>query len=159
LAVTPTNGASCSSLTGPTLTSTDNNTTGDSDPVTYQWVCTVAAGTNPGSLTFSNSGATGSGPVTFPPATSNSVLVSPPLTFTAAVPTGTVGPINDQALLATSGQTTSSPVVQTFIGQPNLTIVKSNSPASGTTLRPGDPITYTMVVQNTGVGNATNVVV
>ena len=62
-------------------------------------------------------------------------------------------------MLAASGQTVSSPPVQTFIGQPVLTIVKSNSPTSGTTLLPGDPITYTMIVENTGVGDATNVVV
>ena len=94
----------------------------------------------------------------FPAATSNSVLVSPPLTFTATVPDGAPSPIVDQALLTASGQTTSSPPVQTFIGAPVLTIAKSNSPTSAAVLRPGDPITYTMVVQNTGVGDATNVV-
>ena len=82
----------------------------------YEWTCTVAAGATPGSLTFSDSTATGSGPATFPPATSSSVLVSPPLTFTATVPVGAPSPIVDQALLAANGQTASSPPVQTFIG-------------------------------------------
>ena len=85
--------------------------------------------------------------------------MSPPLTFTATVPVGAPSPIVDQALMEANGQSASSPPVQTFIGQPVLNIVKTNSPTSGTTLRPGDPITYTMVVENTGVGTATNVVV
>ena len=75
------------------------------------------------------------------------------------MPVGAPSPIVDQALLTASGQTTSSPPVQTFIGAPVLTIVKSNAPTASVTLVPGDPITYTMVVQNTGVGDATNVVV
>ncbi len=158
LTVTPAGGASCSALTGPILTSPDDDDLTAEDAVVYEWTCTVAAGATPGSLTFSASG-TGDGPLAFPAATSNSVLVSPPLTFTAAVPVGAPSPIVDQALLTASGQTTSSPPVQTFIGAPVLTTVKSNAPTASVTLVPGDPITYTMVVQNTGVGDATNVVV
>jgi uncharacterized repeat protein (TIGR01451 family) len=158
LTVTPANGASCSTLTGPVLTSPDNNITGTGDPVVYQWTCTVAPGAGPGSLTFSDT-ATGSGPVSFPTATSNSVIVSPPLTFSGTVPAGTTGPIVNVGLLTANGQTAGSQPVSTFIGQPNLTIVKSSSPSSATTLVPGDPITYTMVVQNTGVADATNVIV
>ena len=52
------------------------------DPVIYEWTCTVAAGATPGSLTFSDSRRPAAARSTFPPATSNSVLVSPPLTFT-----------------------------------------------------------------------------
>src|SRR5262249_2988230 len=36
LVTTPTGGASCSTLTGPTLTSADNNITDINDPVTYR---------------------------------------------------------------------------------------------------------------------------
>ena len=61
--------------------------------------------------------------------------------------------------MAASGETTSSPPVSTFSGAPDLTIVKSNSPRRGTTLLPGDPITYSMMVENTGSGIATGVVV
>ena len=71
------------------------------------------------------------------------------------MPVGAPNPVVDQGLLAASGETASSPLVSTFSGQPILTIVKSNSPTSGTTLMPGDPITYTMDVQNIGSGNAT----
>ena len=56
----------------------------------------VAAGATPGSLTFSDS-ASGSGPVAFPAATSNSVIVSPLLTFTATVPIGAPNPVVNQA--------------------------------------------------------------
>src|SRR5262249_55093509 len=94
LTVTSKNGASCGSLTGPTLTSADNNATGDNDPVVYEWTCTVAAGATPGSLTFSDT-ATGNGAVAFPAATSNSSIVSPPLTFTANVPVGAPNPVTN----------------------------------------------------------------
>ncbi len=72
LTVTPTGGASCSSLTGPTLVSADDDIVDINDDVLYQWTCTAAAGATPGSLTFS-AAATGAGPVAFPTATSNSV--------------------------------------------------------------------------------------
>ena len=91
LTVTPTGGASCSTLTGPVLTSANDDIAGTGDPVTYEWTCTVAAGANPGSLTFSNSASAGGG-VTFPAATSNSVIVSPPLTYTVTVPIGAPEP-------------------------------------------------------------------
>ena len=56
LTVTPTGGASCSTLTGPTLDSADTTTSsGIDDAVVYEWTCTVAAGAIPGSLTFSDS--------------------------------------------------------------------------------------------------------
>ena len=40
LSVTPTGGASCSSLTGPTLTSADDDIADIDDPVAYKWTCT-----------------------------------------------------------------------------------------------------------------------
>ena len=158
LTVTPTGAASCSSLTGPTLVSADDDIANIGDPVDYEWICTAAAGANPGSLKFSAS-ASGAGPTVFPAATSNSVLVSPSLTFQATVPIGAPNPVVNMALMVAGGQTTSSPLVTTNSGAPVLTIVKTNAPTLSTMLRPGDSITYTMVVQNTGTGNATNVVV
>ena len=158
LTVTPTGGASCSTLTGPVLTSADDDISGAGDAVVYQWTCTVAAGTNPGSLSFSDTASAGGG-VTFATATSNSVIVSPPLTYTVTVPVGAPNPVVNAGLMAASGQTTSSPQVSTFTGSPNLTIVKSNSPAEGTTLSPGDAITYSMTVENNGTGVATGVAV
>ena len=54
LTVTPTAGASCSTLTGPTLVSADDDIANIDDAVVYEWTCTVAAGATPGSLTFSD---------------------------------------------------------------------------------------------------------
>jgi len=160
LTVTPTNGASCSTLSGPTLTSADANSTSTGDPVTYTWTCTLAGGATPGSLTFSDSTVAGSSPVvSFPAATSMSVLVSPPLTMSVTVPIGAPNPVQDTSLLLTDGGSAISPTVSTYSGSPAFTITKSTDPDSSTVLHPGDPITYTMTVQNTGTGVATNAVV
>jgi uncharacterized repeat protein (TIGR01451 family) len=159
LTVTPTNGASCSTLTGPTLTSADSTSSGTNDPVTYKWTCTLAGGASPGSLTFADSTVAGSGPVSFPAATSMSVLVSPPLTMQVTVPNGAPNPLQDTSLLLSDQATAASPTVSTWSGPPAFTLTKTTSPSSTTTLHPGDPITYTMTVQNTGSGNATNVTV
>ena len=129
------------------------------DAVVYEWTCTVAAGATPGSLTFSASG-TGDGPLAFPAATSNSVLVSPPLTFTATVPAGAPEP--DRRPGPADGERADDELAARpdVHRPPVLTIVKSNSPTvEQRCSAPGDPITYTMVVENTGVGDATNVVV
>jgi uncharacterized repeat protein (TIGR01451 family)/uncharacterized repeat protein (TIGR02543 family) len=160
LTVTPTNASSCSTLSGPTLTSSDNNSTGTNDPVTYTWTCTLAAGTNPGSLTFSDSTVVGTSPaIGFPTATSMSVLVSPPLTMSVTVPNGAPNPVQDTGLLITDGGSAASPTTSTYIGSPAFTITKATDPDSSTILHPGDPITYTVTVQNSGTGIATNAVV
>ncbi len=72
--------------------------------VEFTWTCTVTAGANPGSLRFSAS-ATGDGPVSFPSATSNSVLVSPVLTFSATVnsPAPASGVINNTGIMIKGG--------------------------------------------------------
>lgn len=85
LTTTPTGGASCSALTGPTLVSADDDLANSSDKVIYQWECTAAAGTNPGSLKFSASASGDGGATSFASATTNSVLVTPLLTFSATV--------------------------------------------------------------------------
>ena len=114
LTVTPTGGASCSTLTGPTLTSADDDIASIADPVVYEWTCTVAAGATPGSLTFSDSRDRRAARSTFPTATSNSVLVSPPLTFTRdRARSARRTRSSNQALLAASGETASSPPVPT----------------------------------------------
>jgi uncharacterized repeat protein (TIGR01451 family)/uncharacterized repeat protein (TIGR02543 family) len=160
LTVTPTNGASCSTLSGPTLTSADANTTSTSDPVTYTWTCTLSGGSTPGSLTFSDSTVAGTSPaIGFPAATSMSVLVSPPLTMSVTVPNGAPNPVQDTSLLLTDGGSATSPTVSTYSGKPVFTITKATDPDSSTVLQPGDPIAYTMTVQNTGTGVATNAVV
>ncbi len=102
LTVTPTGGASCSAITGPTLLSANDDIVDINDPVVYQWICTVAAGTSPGSLTFSASG-TGDGPTSFPTAQSRSVLVSPALTFQATVNAGAPIVIENAAVMAEIG--------------------------------------------------------
>lgn len=53
-------------------------------PAFFTWTCTLTAGALPGNLTFAR-GATGNGGVTFSSATSNSVIVTQPLTFQATV--------------------------------------------------------------------------
>lgn len=99
LTVTPTGGASAS-CSGPTPASQNIPANG---AVEFTWSCTVTPGTSLGSLTFSAS-ATGAGPVSFPTATSNSVLVSPVLTFQATVNAGAPAVIENTGILAeTSG--------------------------------------------------------
>ena len=156
LNTTATGGASCSNLTGPVLVSADDDSSGLSDPVTYEWTCTVAAGTNPGSLKFSADG-NGDGPTSFPTATSNSSIVSPVLTFTVGVPNGAPDPILNSAVVGSRDYTAVSPAVEVATGSPVLSIVKSNTPGPAAILRPGDGIQYSMEIENTGTTPATNV--
>ncbi len=156
--VTATSGASCSSLVGPTLISADDDIAGSADPVVFEWTCTPSAGALPGSLRFS-AGGTGAGAVAFPSATSKSVLVSPLLSYQATLPIGAPSPVVNSALLIGSGLSVSSAPVITNSGSPLLSIVKSNVPDASAVLLPGNPISYTMLVQNIGAGNATGVVV
>lgn len=151
-------GASCGTLAGPVLTSADSNSSGLGDPVTYEWTCTVASGTNPGSISFSVNGS-GAGPTSFPSATSDSAIVTPPLTFKVGVPNGAPNPVVNTAVVASNSDSSVSPTVTTSTGSPVLNIVKSNSPSSSTLLKPGDSISYTMAVENSGTSPATNVVV
>jgi uncharacterized repeat protein (TIGR01451 family) len=160
--VTATNGASATLSSGPTLTSADDDITGETDPVVYQWTYTATAGTIPGSLTFTAS-ATGSH--NFPAATSLSVIVSPVLTFqvrifdAASLPAWVnqitnFGMITDSSNVLTGIESNRT---ATPLDRPQLLLIKSNSPTG--TVTPGDVITYTLDLYNEGTGNATNVVV
>ena len=73
--ITTAGGASCGSLSGPALVSSDNDISGSGDPVVYRWTCAAAGGTSlPSSVQFSV-GATGAS-YTYPSGTSNTVLVA-----------------------------------------------------------------------------------
>ncbi|MBW6467239.1 MAG: DUF11 domain-containing protein, partial [Brevefilum sp.] len=73
--------------------------------VQFSWICTATAGTSPGSLTFSGNATGDGGSTTFPSATTNSVLVSPVLTFQAKVtdPLPASGVILNTGLLVSGG--------------------------------------------------------
>ena len=160
------NGASAALLTGPVLLSADNNISGINDPVAYQWTYTLNAGTVPGSVTFSV-GAAGNGGVTFPTATSQSILVSPVLTYqvriagSAALPAEADEIVNAGMLSENNafGYGVESNAVVTPLLRPFLTIAKTNSPDATKTLKPGDAIIYTLVLKNEGTGTAHNVVI
>jgi uncharacterized repeat protein (TIGR01451 family) len=94
-------GGATSVCTGPTPASQN---IAANVSVEFTWSCSVTAGANPGSLKFSAS-ATGTGPVNFASATSNSVLVSPVLAFSATVnnPAPTSGVIDNTGLLVKAG--------------------------------------------------------
>jgi len=126
---------------------------GGSTTVTY--TCTAVAGANAGGkvrFTVSPSGD-------MPGATSDSVLVTPPLTFQVTAPNGAPSQIVNSAIMGASGQSTLSNPVTTNTGSPQLSIVKSNLPLFDLILNPGDLITYTMYVQNIGSGTAANVTI
>jgi len=74
---------------------------------TFTWTCTASIGTTPGEVTFAASASNGT--QTWSSATSNSVVVSPQLTFQATVnnPAG-VDVVENQATLDTSALTVSS---------------------------------------------------
>ncbi|MCI5224327.1 MAG: hypothetical protein D3924_17080, partial [Candidatus Electrothrix sp. AR4] len=72
----------------------------DSDSVVYEWTCTVTAGASPGSITFQADGSGNAG-VVFNTATSNSVLLTPQLTFDATInDPAEVGVVENTALLS-----------------------------------------------------------
>jgi uncharacterized repeat protein (TIGR01451 family) len=83
----------------PTLVSPDNNISGTGDPVIYEWIASVTPGTNPGDITFtvgSSLGAT---------AATNSVIVSPTLTYTALVGANPPSVIRNTAFINETGGT------------------------------------------------------
>jgi uncharacterized repeat protein (TIGR01451 family) len=159
--ITTTNGVSLTLKTGPTVINGDSTTSSTSDPVTIQWTYTVNAGSTPGTVTFT-AGATGTTPsTTFPAASSRSVIVTPPLTYQvrihSSVPSGVseivnFGMISDTAAL---GAGVNSNATITPLRRPRLTLAKQNSPTGA--VRPGDEITYTLVLNNAGDGIAQNV--
>ncbi len=90
--------ATCGSAT---LKSTDSTISSPSDPVIYEWTCTTTAGSAAGSITFSGR-PTGTGGI-FATARSNSVLVTPPLTWQGTVSSGAPAVILNTAILDESG--------------------------------------------------------
>ena len=81
IVLSATSGGASASCGSPVLTSADDDISGPSDSVSFQYTCTATAGANPGSVTFqaSGTGTDGDGnPTTFDTATSNSVLVAHP---------------------------------------------------------------------------------
>src|SRR6185295_6783148 len=136
--------------------------------LTFTWTCTnaYATGTNLGntlgSLTFS-AGATGTTPATtWNSATSNSLLITQPLTYQVTVNSGTgFNQVSNQALLSDSGAFAAgigSNVVTTPVQQPAaVTVAKSVSPTGQ--VKPGTTLTYTIAVQETTANPTANVVV
>ena len=94
LTITSTGGATAALITGPTPVSQNIPADGF---VTFTWEYLVTSGTAPGSLQFSGN-ATGDGPIIFPIGTSNSVLVSPILTYQVTVDTDAGSPIVNTAM-------------------------------------------------------------
>ena len=93
-------GASCGAAT---LTSADDDISGAGDSVTFEWSCTVSAGTLPEDITFQATASGDAGATTWPAAVSNSVIVTPVLTFQVTVdlvPPGTS--IDNQASIEAS---------------------------------------------------------
>ena len=84
VSITATGGASATLVSGPTLSSLDDDLTTGTDVVVYNWVYSATAGAAPGSLIFSATAA-GDATTAFNAASSNSVLVTPSLSFQAKV--------------------------------------------------------------------------
>jgi uncharacterized repeat protein (TIGR01451 family) len=133
-----------------------NGSVGSPDSIAFTYTYDVSAGTQPGDIAFSGK-PTGS--ATFVQATSNSTLVTPPLQFKVQVKNGAPNQVVNTAAFSASGTTESSPPVTTAVGTANLLLTKVNSPLAAEHILPGDPITYTLTVENAGAGVAHNVVV
>ncbi|MCX6245970.1 MAG: hypothetical protein NTU98_14850 [Bacteroidetes bacterium] len=166
--VTGINSATATKVSGPTLMSSDDDISGISDPVVYQWVYSTTAGSLPGSAVTFTAGGTGThsgAGVTFPPAISQSVLIAPVLSYqanifnSASLPPS-VSQITNFAMISDNqvlDEAVESNRTNTPIDRPQLSLIKSNSPTG--TITPGQVITYTLVVHNEGPGSAVNVVV
>lgn len=163
--ITATGGASATLVSGPTLVSSDNNISGSSDAVIYEWTYKATSGTLPGSLTFKVNASGTTPATTFPESTSRSVIVSPELTFQARVLSPTMLPvsveqitnvamINDNTAL---GNGYDSNATNNLLLRPKLVIEKQNNPTGD--VRPGNIISYTLILRNDGSGTAQNIVV
>lgn len=127
---------------------------------TFTWACTASAGTEPSNLTFSADAAGGpNGLLTYAEATSDSILVAPPYVFQVTVNDPLeVGRVDNISYIQDESDTlpsTPSNEVQTSMG-PDLIVVKTSNPAS---VNVGDSLQYTLAITNTGLSDATNVVV
>lgn len=149
-------GITAAKASGPTGAAPVDLPAGGSASWTYTYNVTIDPNATPGELFFSGKPAPA---LSFQNAVSNSVIVTPSLTFTIQVG----GPPPDQIVnvgtITGSGTTETSPPATTNYGPPVLTISKTNSPASITPVNPGDPIEYSLTVQNTGPTAATNVLI
>ena len=124
ITVTGSNGANASCGI-PTLTSANDDLDGTAgDAVVYEWTCTTSAGADPGSARFSANATAPSPAFTFATATSNSVLITPTLTFSATVASSPPAVIRNTALLANVA----------------LTAVPSNTTNTATTTSIGDRV-------------------
>ncbi|MBE7556417.1 MAG: DUF11 domain-containing protein [Anaerolineales bacterium] len=94
-------------------------------------------------------------------ATSGITLQTGVVTFVVQVdPTVTVGVITNTARISDdTGVTDSDDDVTTVTSEPILSLQKSAVDANGGLLSPGDTLTYTIVVANSGVSNATGAVI
>ena len=109
---------------GRRSTSADDDDSSDRRPVVYEWTCTVAAGATPGSLTFSDAGdRQRAGRRSRRP---RPTACSCRRRSRSRRPCRPAHPARSstRACWSANGQTASSPPVQTFIGQPILTIVE-----------------------------------
>jgi len=83
--------------------------------------------------------------------------------FQATVNAGATGTISNKATISATGVTPVDSNIVTHVivapATPNLTIVKSANPASGSQVNTGSTITYSLAIQNSGQGNAAGVVV
>ncbi|HET9768123.1 MAG TPA: C25 family cysteine peptidase [Thermoanaerobaculia bacterium] len=158
--ITPQGSSGASAICAPLVqpTSVPANTL-----TVFTWTCTLTAGTLPGSSVAFQTAATGTTPATtWSAATTNSVLVSPVLSFQTTVnaaPT-TFFQVVNTAMLSDSNVllvgATSNPAT-TIILRPALSLAKSVSPTGE--VAPGDPLVYTLTLRNDGTGPATAVVV
>ncbi|WP_420122595.1 DUF5979 domain-containing protein, partial [Nakamurella sp.] len=94
------------------------------------------------------------GPVTEPCVPG--AIVTPCLGVPARSVTVTIPPPQEDEQEPTVGLTIDNPVVREF---GSWTVTKSSTPASGSTVAPGDPITYTLTVSSTGAVPVHDVIV
>jgi uncharacterized repeat protein (TIGR01451 family) len=159
LTVTGTNGVAASLSSGPTPSGAFTLTS--ASPVTLTYIYNVTPGATPGTITFGGAPTATAG--TFAPARSNSTLVVPILTFRVTVNTPLPLSVNQVANTATFRDTNAiangqeSPPALTTIQQPLLAVTKQTLATDP--VRPGDRITYTLSVANTGTGPANNAVI
>jgi uncharacterized repeat protein (TIGR01451 family) len=151
-------------VSGPTpATAVVNNSS-----ATFTWVYSVTPGTAPDdTLYFAGKPVSSTLPLPsgarFLTADSPSVIVTPPLTYQVTianplVPTTTqqitnVATFSDDTAV---GSQDSQPAVTTIL-RPQLSITKANAPTG--IVNPGDVVTYTLVLTNSGVGSAPAVVI
>ncbi len=94
-------GGATAAFSGATLVSPDDDISGPGDPVIYRWTATVTPGSVPGEIVFTLSNSLGASSA----AKTNSVLVTPALTWSATVNSNPPAVIYNTALLNETGGT------------------------------------------------------